>query len=122
MKEEVSDAVKQRRTGQSITLKTHLGGGIYCTMNEGFDSVNFRQYFVPEGQQEAIPTKRGISLKFTEWEKFAALVDEMKQLSPDLLLAEPCYMNTNHYNQLGFLNCKECKPFPDKDLFSYLNF
>jgi Transcriptional Coactivator p15 (PC4) len=122
MKGEIDEAVQQRHQGQTTTLKAHLGGGVYCTLMGKYDLVNIRKYFVPEGKEEEIPTRYGVALKLNEWDNLSAAMDDIRQASEDLLTAQPCYMATDHSNQLGFLQCRECTPFPNKDLFSYFNF
>ena len=41
--------------------KSHLGGNVYCTVNEGSACMDIRQYWKP--QEEVVPTKKGVVLE-----------------------------------------------------------
>ena len=95
---------------ETVNVCEHIGGGVNVSVNSGFRVVNIRKHFVPMGAVTPIPTRMGIALKFSEWEKLVEKLDEIKNLTPELTNAEPCYTATDHSNVMGFLQCKECTP------------
>lgn len=96
--------------GGGSIVKEHLGGGIYVTVNDQFNGVNFRKYWMPpEGNATVVPTKKGIFLPASQWTTLKRKIDELLAACPDLLTAEPC--SFSHQNQMGMLECPECMPF-----------
>jgi len=114
--EEINSAVAEMRKyyKKPVDVKLHLGGGFYCTIKSGFDCVNIRKYFVPPGQKEPIPTKKGLALKFNEWKVLTQLIEDIKSIAPELAEATPCYGRDDHANQEGMWTCTECCPFGNK--------
>jgi len=92
-----------------VLLKVHLGAGIYATVSEEFKGVSLRRHWMPEGQNEPVPTKNGIYLPTAQWNSLKIKLDELLATYPDLLIAESC--NFTHQNQMGMLDCNECCPF-----------
>jgi len=100
---------KIRNKENGISIRLHLGGGIFLSANSDFSAVNVRRYFVPEGQTVPYPTKKGLALRFSEWnilvEKF---MDISKLLDNDNM---PCFLREDH-QLLSIANaCNECNPF-----------
>lgn len=97
---------------QALTDKknytSHLGGNVYCTVTEGSTCMNIRQYWRP--QEEVVPTKKGICLRPAEYTALKELVPEIGRALPELDAVVPCYMQSDHMNQLGALACSECNP------------
>ena len=88
--------------------KSHLGGNIYCTITEGSACMDIRQYWKP--QEEVIPTKKGLYLRPLEYIAVKELLTEIGRVLPELDGVVPCYMQSDHMNQLGALRCSECNP------------
>lgn len=112
---EINDIVKiataDELTTNILDFKTHIGRGIYCTVQSGYECVNIRKYFVPDGKTEPIPTKHGIAIRFPEWKKFISHLDDIFKISPTLKNAKPCFADGGHDNQEGAFSCSECYPF-----------
>ena len=87
---------------------SHLGGNVYCTVTKGSGCVNIRQYWKPE--EEVVPTKKGLCLRSIEYNKLKELIPEIGKILPDLNAVVPCYLQSDHANQLGALRCPECNP------------
>jgi len=91
----------------------HLGGGIYVSIDHNYPCVDIRKYFMPEGATTEVATRRGIALRFAEWHKLRASVDQVNQLSEELANAIPCTDRLDHSNLEGFVMCMECNPHGD---------
>ena len=92
-------------------FKSHVGGGVYVTISEGYKCVNIRQYFLPAGCVDEKPTKKGIALSFMEFKAFIDCIDAISDVSLEIKNAIPCNFDFNHNDPLMFLACKECNPF-----------
>ena len=66
------------------------------------------QYWKP--QEEVIPTKKGLYLRPLEYIAVKELLTEIGRALPELDGVVPCYMQSDHMNQLGALLCSECNP------------
>ena len=97
----------QART-EKQNYKSHLGGNVYCTITEGSTCMDIRQYWKP--QEEVIPTKKGLYLRPLEYIAAKELLTEIGRVLPELDGVVPCYMQSDHMNQLGTLRCSECNP------------
>lgn len=87
---------------------SHLGGNAYCTVEEGSACVNIRQYWKPE--EELVPTKKGLCLRPLEYQRLKELIPEIGRTLPELDAVVPCYLQSDHQNQIGALQCPECNP------------
>ena len=95
---------------ESVDVKEHIGGGVYIAAKSGKDIINIRKHFMPSGSAAPVPTRMGIGLRFPEWDKLMECIENMKNPSPDLANAEPCFNGNDHANLMGFLQCPECCP------------
>ena len=111
--EEISERVDSlnKPDVKEFDYKVHLGGGIYCSVRSGCFAVNIRKHFVPPNHQRPIPTKKGISLRPSEWRKLVQHIEDIKNLSATITSATPCFFNGTHDNQEGAFMCVECFPF-----------
>ena len=100
--EYVDEALREKKT-----YKSHLGGNVYCSITES-GCVDIRQYWRPES--EVVPTKKGLCLRPSEYETLKGSIPTIGQVLPELNSVVPCYTQTDHLNQLGFLKCMECNP------------
>ena len=101
------ECADQART-EKQNYKSHLGGNVYCTITEGITCMDIRQYWKP--QEEVIPTKKGLCLRPLEYIAVKELLTEIGRVLPELDRVVPCYMQSDHMNQLGTLRCSECNP------------
>ena len=74
--DEIDERLKDRKT-----LKFHLGEGIYVSVDNGID---LRGFWIPEGQTEMVPTKRGIYLPATQWNSLKEKISHLLSIYPDL--------------------------------------
>ena len=85
------------------------------SVTAGFSCVDFRKFYVPNvlpcGQNEIKPTRSGIALRLREWIEMRNIVETVNSDYPALGTALPCYLQDDHQNQLGALDCRKCYPF-----------
>jgi hypothetical protein len=101
--ESVDEALVEKKAYNS-----HLGGNVYCTIDEGSKCVDIRQYWKPE--ETVVPTKRGLCLRPSEYKVLKDMVPEINKTIPELGAVVPCYLQSDHMNQEGALQCPECTP------------
>jgi hypothetical protein len=87
---------------------SHLGGNVYCTIAEGSKCVDLRQYWKPE--ETVVPSKKGLCLRPGEYNALKELIPEINKTLPELDAVVPCYLQSDHMNQKGALQCPECNP------------
>ena len=86
----------------------HIGGNVYCNVAENGVCVDIRQYWKP--QEELVPTYKGICLRPSEYDRLKELLSEIGNVLPEMSAMVPCFLQSNHMNQLGALQCSECNP------------
>ena len=86
----------------------HIGGKVHCSIGENSVCVDIRQYWKPN--EEVVPTKKGICLRPKEYNRLKELVPNIRKTLPELDGVIPCYLQSDHMNQLGALLCAECNP------------
>jgi len=96
---------------QIVNYKRHIGGGHYVSVTTGFYCVDFRKFFIPYGQHDVKPTRKGVALRIYEWAEMRKMIDSINNDYPALGTAFPCYMQHDHNNQESAFQCSECFPF-----------
>ena len=97
----------QART-EKQNYKSHLGENVYCTITKGSACMDIRQYW--KQQEDVVPTKKGLCLRPLEYIAFKELLAEIGRALPELDRVIPCYVQSDHINQLGALRCSESNP------------
>ena len=92
----------QART-EKQNYKSHLGGNIYWSITEGSACMDIRQYWKP--QEEEVPTKKGLWLRPLEYIAVKELLKEIGRALPELDGVVPCFVQSDHMNQLVALWC-----------------
>jgi len=64
-----------------VSYKTHKGGGYYVSITSGFNCIDICTFYVPYGQTDPKPTRRGIALRLGEWMQNSLLYDRFIYLS-----------------------------------------
>ena len=108
--EDIKEAIQKHKAREDIHYNWHLGGNNYVQVNSGFPVVDLRKFWLPEGKNDPQATRRGIPLKFEEYDTLIKLKAEIEQVMPELKDTQPCYMDSDHLNQIGYLRCAECNP------------
>ena len=109
---QITSTIQAELDGEDCeSIKWHIGGGVYVAVSKDFDIANLRQYFLPEDEQEILPTKVGVTLKLDQWENTVNELKALKEKFPELANAQECDLSADHANQTGYYDCKECSPF-----------
>ena len=103
-------AMTEHIDGKEVHFKHHLGRNNFVQVNSGFKVVDIRQFWLPEHTDQVQPTRKGIALKFDEFDTLIKLKAEIEQVIPELDQMQPCWMSDDHMNQEGLMNCRECNP------------
>jgi hypothetical protein len=103
--EDIDEALSK---GSSYSI--HLGGNVYCKVTDHGVCVDIRQYWSPPDTKSIVPTKKGITLQPTEYTKLKDIMSIIEDFVPELNAVVPCYAQSDHLNQLGYLRCVECNP------------
>ncbi|KAL4236850.1 hypothetical protein ACF0H5_005236 [Mactra antiquata] len=93
---------------QKLSYGNHLGGNVLCNVAKNSVYVDIRQYWKP--QEEVVPTKKGLCLRPSEYSRLKQWISEIGRALPELDGVVPCYLQGDHMNQLGALQCSECNP------------
>jgi hypothetical protein len=72
--------------------------------------VDIRQWWWCKESQSMKPSRKGIFLSLSQWEKLKDTFEIMNDFVPELKDAVPCSMEGDHQNQMGFLQCSFCNP------------
>lgn len=90
-----------------MVYQKHLGGNVHCTVKEGNPCVDIRQFWKPE---EVILCKKGLCLRPGEYRRLKQSILGIGAAVPELSSIVPCWAQSDHANQLGYLGCSECNP------------
>ena len=106
--EDIEDALNNRKN-----WRTHLGVNIFAQVSQKFPGrLDIRQYFMPEGCNKSIPTKKGINISNEQFQHLFEAHTEILKLFPHVRSITPCFMQEDH-TRLGVLRCSECTPNPN---------
>jgi len=111
----IEETMSEIREGKTVKMFTHLGGNIYMSVGSPYHVVDIRQWWIPDGKEDLKPTRKGIALKFKEWQSLMKCVDELAKEIPEIEQTKPCSFGTDHSNQLSALQCKNC--YPNEPIF-----
>ena len=94
---------------QPQDLSEHLGGGYYATIENGRPYINIRKWFISDKENNTLkPTKKGVTLNVSQWEKVKWCFSVMRDFVPELLGSKViCF--EGHDNQMGYHSCPECQ-------------
>ena len=90
------------------SFRYHLGGNVFCKIDENSTCVDIRQFWKP--QDEVVPTKTGMCLGPLEYNRLKEILFDIGNALPELSAVVPCFLQSDHINQLGALQCSECNP------------
>uniref|UniRef100_A0A8W8P6G8 Uncharacterized protein n=1 Tax=Magallana gigas TaxID=29159 RepID=A0A8W8P6G8_MAGGI len=63
-KDDVDSAIDQHDAEMQVAYKQHLGENYYMTVDNDFPVVNIRKWWMPPGNGEIVPTKKGAAITF----------------------------------------------------------
>jgi len=109
--DDIDDKVKALRSDKPVQYRAHVGGGYFVSVTKGYKCLNFGKFYLPEGQSEKRPTRRGIALRLREWDAMRGIIQSKNKSFDSLAKAVPCFEGYDHLNQMAALQCMECYPF-----------
>jgi len=104
-------SLKSLHARESVTYKEPIGGGYYISITSGFWYIDIRKWFLPHGEADIKPTGLELALRLREWHVMKRIVEAINNKYAALGTALSCYLQDDHLNQLGALQCRECYPF-----------
>lgn len=107
----ISYALDRVRKGEQVDFKLNIGGNVFATVQSPFLLVKLFKYYVPKGANQPIPSSYGIVLGEINWINFINHMFDVKSMSTSFRDAKPCWLELDHQNQMGALQCKECHFF-----------
>jgi len=107
----IETSVKTLIEDKPVSYRHLIGGGYYVSVASGFNCINIRTFFLPYGQTDIKPTRRGLALRLHEWMDMKNIIENIDSAYYELGTALPCYLRDCHQNQIGTLECCECNPF-----------
>lgn len=90
------------------SFKSHLGVNMYCTVDEDSVCVIIRQFWKSTGENEVVPTRKGLTIRPSEYHIFRLTLEKMEDFVSELLQTIPCVLT--HENQEGMIQCSQCNP------------
>ena len=109
--DDIDEKVTDLRVGKPVQYRAHVGGGYFVSVTKGYKCVDFRKFYLPEGETEERPTRRGIALRVKEWDAMRGIIQSIYQSFDSLAKAVPCFEGYDYLNQMAALQCMECYPF-----------
>ena len=94
----------------AILYKVHLGAGIFVTISDTHHGASLHRYWVPDGEEEPIPTEEGVYLTGKQWSVLKVKLEALLIANPALAGAKVC-SSTHDIMQMDYLKCRECLPF-----------
>ena len=93
-----------------LTRCLHIGGQIFVKAETGFPCIDIRKFWLPDGELEQKPTRKGISLRQEEWDDALNCEEKMDRLYPEIGETVVNFDCHNHNSQLDMLRCIVCTP------------
>ena len=95
--------------GQKAEYLVHLGYGTFLKvyLYNGLRYYDVRRYWRPPTQYDAVPTKTGLNMNKTEFEKLRSVREAMFTALPQLHDVSACDCITQG-NELASFHCVEC--------------
>ena len=81
--QEIISDVRDVQDKKVDSFKYNLGNNVFVTANKEYPVVHIRCYFQNELMPFALPTKAGIALRYSEWNKLIELVEAVKSIIKD---------------------------------------
>lgn len=102
----LEESVRTMELNQDTFYRRHLGGNWHVTVQSGFNRVDIRKFWFPEGANDIRVTKKGVSLTFVQFRELRNGLRIIDSFVQELCDVVPCYSDPNH----DIANCLECTP------------
>lgn len=102
--EDIDEAVKLFANKEiEVETRIHIGSNFHVSVKKPFARVDVRRWFLSDDAKEIVPTRKGISLTFEQWDHVKNAMKLVRQLlSDELEKVTFCEESNDHQNQLGF--------------------
>jgi len=64
---EIETNVEALRVKHPVSSKNHTGGGYFVSITSWFYCIDIRKFYIPYGQTDHKPTRRGMALRLGRW-------------------------------------------------------
>ena len=104
-----------------LKYRHHIGSASYVLVTDTFSCVDMHEFYQPKDKEmtDIQPNRRGIALLLSEWQRLKETIPKLHEALSAIATTEWCWMKSDHLNQMGFYEGKECSPF--KALFLRIN-
>jgi hypothetical protein len=119
---EIDDAIMKLRNYQPVNERFEIGGNWAVTITDGFSCVNIRRWYYIGQDPTPRPSRIGMALRLAEWDMFKKHIPTIQTHRPDIAAVVPCFLQGDHYNQEGAMNCCECNPTLEPDYSGFAEF
>ena len=102
--------VRNARNGEKTLETWHLGSNWMVTVNNLYPGVDIRKFWMPPTSNELSATKKGMFLTYERFDRLKNVISEIPHFLPELNMVVPCYLQDDHQNQMGALECRQCHP------------
>lgn len=105
----VNKALQRIMLGEAdVKYEAHLGGNVFVQVTAPYRIVDIRQRFRKQGT--LYHTREGLKLHASGWQCMLDQRPLIHESIPNLDAYRPCFLNDDHQNQMGAMECKECSP------------
>lgn len=107
----LQNLLDKMKAGEQVHERLTVGGPLFLKLDSPFLTIHLREYY-KDDKDELRPARAGIVLKLRHWQKIIKLAGkELDAVIPNFSEMKPCYMENDHSNQEGMLNCFMCNYF-----------
>jgi len=96
--DKIEEAISEVRQGKDVAHKAHSGGNVYVSVSKQYLVINVRHFWKPKDSKIVQATRKGVTLKFDQFEKLKSAVEIMPDFIPELKHCLPCWMGSDHQN------------------------
>ena len=95
---EIDNAIaKVLKEDANVKLQIHVGGAWFVSVTSGFRCVDLRKFYIALGG-EIKPSKTGIAIRLTEWNRVKDIARLLKETNPKIAEAQPCWTSADYFN------------------------
>jgi len=100
--EDINREVSKAIDGKCIDTRLHIGGAWHISLTHGIRCVDIRKFF-KDSQGNIRPTKRGISLSYSEWNTLMNVAARIESELDAFKAISSCW----HDSQIELQRCKK---------------
>ncbi len=94
-----------------LETRWHLGGNIYASVQSKPPIFDIRQFWKPDDEDQARPTKRGFATHLANFPRLREILEKCREFAAEEYNAAiPCRERAEHVEQGQIFSCEECNP------------